>query len=100
MKQYVQRRIEAGITLKVIRSQSKEIKQEIWPSSQQELRELRYTPQKQIFPMTVYMYDKKVTVIGTKQEKFGMIIESADLYVTMKNLFDIVWEVSKVIKPL
>jgi hypothetical protein len=48
-----------------------------------------------LFPMTVYLYDKKVVTIGTEKEPFGMIIESADFFQTMKNLFDVLWQVSR-----
>lgn len=97
MDDYVERRIVTGISLYVLRSQQKEVG-ETWPSSEKEKRELRYATQNLIFPMTVYMYDNKVSVIGTKKERFGMIIESQDFYLTFKNLFDVMWQVSKITK--
>lgn len=97
MDWYIQERINAGITLQVIRSEQKEVG-EVWLSSGTEKRELRYAPANQIFPMTVYLYDNKVGLIGTQKENFGMIIESADLYQTFNNLFTVMWEVSRVAK--
>lgn len=97
MDWYVGERINAGITLQVIRSAQKEVA-EVWPASHAEKRELRYAPMNQIFPMTVYLYDNKVGLIGTQKENFGMIIESADLYQTFNNLFSVMWEVSKIAK--
>lgn len=94
MDEYVKRRVSNGIKLKVIRSDVKEV-EEIWPSSNDEKRELHYAPQGFVFPMTVYLYDNKVSIISTKKENFGMIVESADLYQTMKNFFEIVWQVSR-----
>lgn len=46
--------------------------------------------------MTVYLYDNKVGIIGTEKENFGMIIESLDFYQTQKNLFDVLWQVTRV----
>lgn len=97
MKEYVERRVAQGITLQVIRSEEKEA-ESTWPTSEGELRELRYAPRSFIFPMTVYLYDNKVAIISTQKEMFGMIIESHDFYATIKNLFDIMWQVSRVPK--
>lgn len=96
MDAYIGKRVHAGISLKVIRSEGKEI-EPTWPTSNEELRELRYAPKNLTFPMTTYLYDNKVAIIGTQKENFGMIIESADFYTTLKNLFDILWSVSKII---
>lgn len=99
MDDYVKRRVVGGITLRVIRSQIKEV-EETWPSSGHEARELRYTPANLVFPMTIYLYDGKIGIIGTQKEHFGMIIESEDFYKTQKNLFETLWEVSRIAKPI
>jgi len=95
MDYYTKHRIAASITLKVIRSEIKEV-EETWPSSIKEHRELHYAPKEMIFPMSVYIYDNKVGIIGTEKENFGMIIESADFYLTLKNLFEVMWQVTRV----
>jgi len=99
MDDYVKRRVGAGIKLKVIRSEQKEV-EETWPFSAQEARELHYAPQDMIFPMTIYIYDKKVGIIATQKENFGMIIESEDFYTTFKNLFEVMWQVTRVGKNI
>lgn len=95
MDTYVKQRVSKGISLRVIRSEGKEV-EGTWPSSAEENRELHYAPHGFIFPMTMYLYDKKVAIIGTRKESFGMILESEDFYQTQKNFFEIVWQVSKV----
>ena len=95
MKEYTKKRIDKGIKLKVVRSEQKEI-EEIWPSSIKENRELHYAPQEMVFPTTMYLYDNKVSVIGTQKENFGTIIESADFYNTLKNMFEIMWQVTRI----
>lgn len=99
MKEYVKRRVAQGITLQVVRSEGKEA-ESTWPTSEGELRELRYAPKDFVFPMTVYLYDHKVAIIGTEKETFGMIIESQDFHTTIKNFFDIMWQVSRVAKKV
>lgn len=95
MNDYVRRRISKGYSLCVIRSEQKEV-EETWPTSVEEQRELRYAPADVLFPMTVYIYDNKVGIIGTEKENFGMIIESQDYYQTQKNLFELTWQVSRI----
>ncbi len=99
MDHYVRRRVRAGIHLNVIRSESKDV-EVAWTSSNNEDRDVRYNPSYLIFPMTVYLYDNKVALLGTKKEHFGMIIESPDLYKTMKNFYDILWDLSRKIRPV
>ncbi len=94
MKDYVNRRVAAGIVLNVVRSEEKEA-EETWSTSTTEHRELRYAPRSFIFPMTVYLYDNKVAIVSTQKETFGMIMESQDFYATLKNFFDIMWQVSR-----
>lgn len=95
MDDYVRRRVRQGIKLQVIRSEKKEV-EATWPSSDSEKRVLHFAPDQMIFPMTVYIYDKKVGLIGTKKETFGMIIESEDFAVTLKNFFEVLWQVTRV----
>lgn len=99
MDEYVEKRIAVGIKLQVIRSEIKEV-EETWASSQTENRELRYAPKNMIFPMTLYLYDSKIGIIGTKRENFGIIIESEDLYQTLNNFFEITWDVGKIGKKM
>ncbi len=99
MDDYVKRRVSSGVKLRVIRSEQKEI-EEIWPTSKRDLRTLRYATSGLVFPMTTYIYDNKVSVIGTKKESFGMIIESRDYFETQKNLFEVLWDVSRVVREV
>lgn len=96
---YTRRRIEAGIKLRVVRSEGNEV-EKVWPSSTKDSRELHYSPDGVVFPMTLYIYDNKIGVMSSKKENFGMIIESPDLYQTMKNMFDVMWQVTRVMKPV
>lgn len=98
MDDYVERRIKAGIELNVVRSESKEVEQ-TWFTSKEENRMVHYAPSGMVFPMTMYLYDNKVGIIGTHKENFGMIIESEDFYQTQKNLFDVLWEQGRIGQP-
>jgi len=99
MNSHIQKRISENIELRVIRSEEKEV-EDTWHSSKAELRTVHYAPEGMIFPMTQYFYDNKVAVMSTKREGFGMIIESSDFYTTQKNFFDVLWQVTRVLKKV
>lgn len=94
MEQYIARRIAAGISLRVVRSRVKEAG-DIWPTRRADLRELRYTPDGLVFTMTTYIYDHKVSVISSRRENFGMIIESEELAKLQEALFEVLWRASE-----
>ena len=90
----VERRVRAGITLRIIRSQEKELSG-LYPPKAYELREVKMAPQGMIFPIITFVYDNKVIYLSSKKELFGMIIESADVASAHKNYFDAVWQISE-----
>ncbi|HBF67383.1 MAG TPA: transcriptional regulator TrmB [Candidatus Magasanikbacteria bacterium] len=97
--EYTNERIASGKKLFVIRSESREVGG-IYPSSTHDNRELRFAPRGMEFALTQYLYDNKVAIISTKKEGYGMIIESSDYYLTQSNLFDILWDISRITKRL
>jgi HTH-type transcriptional regulator, sugar sensing transcriptional regulator len=94
MEKYIAQRIARGIHLRVVRSQEKEAGRALWPTSARELRELRYAPGGAVFTMTTWTYDEKVSIISSRREHFGMIIESPEFSALMTNLFAVLWDVS------
>lgn len=93
MSHYIKSRVELGIILQVIRIGPHEIKP-IWPSGLYEKRTVRLAPEKFVFPLTMIIYDDKVTVMSTRSENFGLIIESREFMQTQKALFETLWQVS------
>lgn len=98
--EYIAKRVDRGIYLRVIRSRQKEVGNNIWPTSAAELRELRYAPDDFVFTMTSWIYDDKVSLISSRRENFGMIIESQEFNRFMKNFFEILWRVSTPAPPV
>ncbi len=98
MEEYIRRRIEAGVFLKVLRSREKDIGN-IWPTSAAERRELRYTPAGLVFTMTTFIYDEKVAIISSRRENFGMTIESEEFARMQEKLFSVLWGASDPDRP-
>jgi len=94
MEKYVAARIARRIQLRVVRSRAKEAGPAIWPTSARDLRELRYAPAGALFTMTTWTYDEKVSIISSRREHFGMIIESPEFSALMRNLFVVLWNAS------
>ncbi|OGY74541.1 MAG: hypothetical protein A2445_02525 [Candidatus Jacksonbacteria bacterium RIFOXYC2_FULL_44_29] len=93
MENYIKKRATTGINLNVIRIGPHEVKP-IWPESREELRAVRFAPENFVFPLTMYIYDNKVSLMSTKRENFSLIIESKEFMQTQKALFEILWQVS------
>lgn len=89
----VQRRVKAGIRLRVIRSRQTEV-EGIYRSSETELREVRFAPTDMIFPITTFVYDNKIVFLSSEKELFGMIIESKDMANAYRNCFLALWQIS------
>lgn len=93
MEDYISERKRRGIHLRVLRSWQREVAR-IWPSAQDDLRELRYTPHSTILNVTQYIYDDKVAIISSKRENYGLLIESDDFANLQRTLFETLWQVS------
>jgi sugar-specific transcriptional regulator TrmB len=94
MDDNVRRRIEAGVTLRVVRSATKDL-HKFWSDNPADLRILRYAPENYDFSMTTYVYDDTVALISSRKENFAMTIESAEFAVMQTGLFETLWAVSQ-----
>ncbi len=90
MDDFIAERLRRGIQLNVIRSPSRE-SEHIWPSSHEDLRELRYAPVTMDLGMTMYLYDEKVLYVSSKIENFALVIESPELSALNGAMFDGLW---------
>jgi len=92
----VERRLRAGITLRIVRSHETELKG-VYPATTGELREVKLAPPGMVFPIVTFVYDNKVIILSSKKETFGLIIESADVAQAHRNYFDALWQISSTI---
>ena len=93
MDDNVRRRIEAGVTLRVVRSVTKDL-HKFWADSPSDLRILRYAPENLSFSMTTYIYDDTVALISSRKENFAMTIESAEFAAMQTGMFETLWAAS------
>jgi len=99
MNRFIAERVRRAITLKVLRSRSREA-DTLWPSSRDELRELRYAPPDIDLGMTMFIHDDTVSYLSSKQENYGLVIESREFSSLNRALFDGLWTVSGAMAPV
>lgn len=90
MQRYIDERVRRGISLRVLRSHSRETA-DIWHSSTRELRNLRYAPETIDLGMTMYIHDNTVSYLSSKKENYALVIESAELAALHRALFEGLW---------
>lgn len=92
---WIKRRIQKGIRTYRISVREKEMGEvPLYVGSPENMRTVRYAPVGFTTPYTSYIFGKKVAFVSTKKDLFGFVVESADLAVSMKAMFDVVWSIS------
>ncbi len=87
---FSQERIRRGIELRVIRTRTEEVSN-IWGTNPAILRELRYAPALTSFSMTMFIHDDCVSLISSRRENFGLVIQSEEFAHIQEYLFDQLW---------
>jgi HTH-type transcriptional regulator, sugar sensing transcriptional regulator len=88
---FVKRRIESGVKSLALRSFKYKPEREKGRTHAQQNREVRFVPENVIIKPYVCVYDDKVAMISTKEEKFGFIIQSHEFAEAQKAIFDMIW---------
>lgn len=92
---WIEKRIAKGMKSISVRIQEGETEKELYGDAPGNLRTLRYAPNGFKMPYTIYIFGNKVAFVSKNKELFGFIIESNDMAISMKALFDVVWGISK-----
>lgn len=96
------KRIRQNISIRGIWPQDKTVNFKNFPYlgvGGKHLRELRLAPKDMSWGMSYWLYEDKVAFISSKAESFGFVIHSKDFSNLIKSQFDIIWKLSKPIKP-
>ena len=96
------RRIRQKISIRGIWPQNKSVNFKDYPflgAGKGHLRELRLAPKGMNWNMSYWLYADKVAFISSEQEYFGFVVHSRDFAELMKSQFEIIWKLSKPIKP-
>lgn len=88
---FVKKRIKAQIKSRSIRSFKYKPKREKESSNSEQLREVRFISDEMVVKPYMCIYDDKVVVIASQEEKVGFIIQSKEYANAQKTIFDMVW---------
>lgn len=99
-QQYIHSRAKAKIPAWVIAPDTS-ANRKYQSRDQKELRQTKLIPANQYpFGVEIDMFDQKIAIMSfTKTEMIGVLIESPELYKTMKSIFDLCWNLLPPYKP-
>jgi len=92
---YAARRAAKKIFSKNLRLKGERFKPGYLENQRAELREVRFFPEGARIPVMLHIWDAKIAFIASKDEGFGLIIESKGIAEAMKSLFSMLWEMSE-----
>ncbi len=92
---FSRRRVEAGVYLKSLRVEAHELKRYSRATHQQELREAKFLPRDLTFASSVLFWDTTVVFLTDEKEGRAVVIQSAALTLMMRQIFDLLWSVSR-----
>ena len=95
LRDYCKRRIERGIWSNSIRNRSSENTADYMQPGPHNLRRVRYLPQSISENVAeLILYDGKIAVHSTLKENYAVTIESRELFILLKTIWDCLWQVS------
>jgi sugar-specific transcriptional regulator TrmB len=89
---FVAKRIKSGVKSYSLRSFTYKPPREKEISHRDSLREVRFLPEETLINPYICIYDNKVVVVATKEERVGFIIESKEFADAQKAIFDLLWQ--------
>lgn len=92
MEDWLRRRVEKGISSRVIRVPAGEVVKPVFTQEKPMLRKLKYTPDNFEAPSHIIIYGDNVAFITTKKEAFGTVITSREVATTMRSCWQEVWK--------
>ncbi len=88
---FVKRRIATGVKSLALRSFKYKPEREKGTTHAKQLREVKFIPEEITIKPYICIYDDKVAMISTKEEKLGFIIQSHEFAEAQKAIFDMIW---------
>jgi sugar-specific transcriptional regulator TrmB len=91
---YIPKRVKKGIHIKMLVFKN-QISQNYKSNQVNELRETRFLPDTFKFKSTFFIYGDEFSMISSKPPFLGVVIQSKQLSHTMKQIFEMLWAISK-----
>ncbi len=92
---FTRRRLKAGVRLRSLRVEKREIKKYSKEAHARELREAKFLPRELDFTASLMCWDDTVAFFSSKDEALAWTVESRSLAATVRQIFDLLWSVSR-----
>lgn len=92
---FSKRRVAAGIHLKSLRIEAREIKKYSSASHVRELREAKFLPKELTFTCSVLFWDQTVAFFTAANEGVAWVVQSASFSQMIRQLFELLWSISR-----
>jgi HTH-type transcriptional regulator, sugar sensing transcriptional regulator len=90
---YINRRVKKGIRVRAILPSTQYLEEEIFSRDQEHLRVCKsIRKDKYPFSIEIDIYGHQKVALISNKEQLAVIIESAEIYNTMKQLFELCWD--------
>lgn len=91
-REYLKKRLERGIRSNAIRVRESDVEPDFMQGSEQNLRRVRYiTLLESVSIPELYLVDRRVLIHAQVNADFALVIDSPELFVLLKQLWDIAW---------
>lgn len=95
IKAWVERRIKKGISSRSLRVKGKVVSDPFFSEERKALRQIRYLPGQVDLKASIYLYGDNIGILSTRQENVACIIHSSDLAYSLRQIFELLWGISK-----
>ncbi len=92
---FSRRRIKAGVHLRSLRVESREIKKYSSETHTRELREAKFLPREMTFRGSIMFWDDCTAFFTTKDEGLAWVVQSRVIAETLRQVFELLWSVSR-----
>lgn len=93
IEDYIKRRVKKGIRVRAILPSTEYLENEIFVRDQQQLRSCKsIEKEKYPFSIEIDIYGHQKVAMISNKEQLAVIIESSEIYNTMKFIFEILWD--------
>ena len=92
---FTRRRLKVGLRLRSLRVERHEIKKYSKETHMRELREAKFLPRELSFKASLMCWDDTVAFFSAKDEGLAWTVESRSIAETVRQLFDLLWSVSR-----
>lgn len=95
LNHYVPTRLKRNVSIKCLYFKSQLPEEVIKRPHGNELREIRYLPEKYLYQTSMLIYGNKIAIFSSKKELITVIIESEQIAESERKKFDLTWDLLK-----